>query len=74
MVLFLCKKIHVRLHVDVWSFSALLLLHGGVDEALGKVAVAHEERTMEVGAEHILIDGALGVIFAVVAVTADDGA
>lgn len=55
-------------------FQLLLLLHGGVDEALGEVAVAHEERTVEVGAEHIFVDAALGVIFAVVAVAVDDGA
>ena len=60
------------MHVDVWSFSALLLLHGGVDEAFGQVAVAHEQRAVEVGAEHILIDSAFAAIFAVVAVTVDD--
>ena len=55
-------------------FQLLLLLHSGVDEALGEVAVAHEERAVEVGAEHIFVDGALGVVFAVVAMAADDGA
>ena len=57
-----------HLHTVHFSF------HGQLDEALGEVAVAHEERAVEVGAEHVLIDGAFAAIFTVVAVAADDGA
>ena len=45
-----------------------------MDEAFGQVAVAHEQRPVKIGTEHVLIDGAFAAIFAVVAVAADDGA
>ena len=45
-----------------------------MDEAFGQVVVAHEQRPVKIGTEHVLIDGAFAAIFAVVAVAADDGA
>ena len=45
-----------------------------MDQTLGQVAVAHEQRPVKIGTEHILIDSAFAAIFAVVAVAADDSA